>query len=202
MKIFSTSLIAACLLSAVSVSHASEGIYLGFNLGQASYDVSQSDAAAALDDGSLTSLSIDDTDSSYRWAIGYQLLRYFSLEGGYLDLGDITVNATSDGSGSLYAAGPVNSRMGVDGLFFDVKGLLPLNEQVSLYGKFGLLKWDGEVTLSNVDGSVNEDGDDTFFGIGGSYNIYDTLALNVDYTFYKLDDLDVDVFSVGIQFGY
>jgi OOP family OmpA-OmpF porin len=202
MKIFSTSLIAACLLSAVSVSHASEGIYLGFNLGQASYDVSQSDAAAALDDGSLTSLSIDDTDSSYRWAIGYQLLRYFSLEGGYLDLGDITVNATSNGSGSLYVAGPVNSRMGVDGLFFDVKGLLPLNEQVSLYGKFGLLKWDGEVTLSNVDGSVNEDGDDTFFGIGGSYNIYDTLALNVDYTFYKLDDLDVDVFSVGIQFGY
>jgi hypothetical protein len=202
MKIFSTSLIAACLLSAVSVSHASEGIYLGFNLGQASYDVSQSDAAAALDDGSLTSLSIDDTDSSYRWTIGYQLHPYFSLEGGYLDLGDITVNATSNGSGSLYVAGPVNSRMGVDGLFFDVKGLLPLNEQVSLYGKFGLLKWDGEVTLSNVDGSVNEDGDDTFFGIGGSFNIYDTLAFNVDYTFYKLDDLDVDVFSVGIQFGY
>jgi hypothetical protein len=204
MRIFSTSLIAACLLSAVSVSHASEGIYLGFNLGQASYDVSQSDAAAALDDGSLTSLSFDDTDSSYRWTIGYQLLPYLSLEGGYLDLGDITVNATSNGSGSLYVAGPVNSRAGVDGLFFDVKGLLPLNEQVSLYGKFGLLKWDGEVTLSNVDVSdtVNEDGDDTFFGIGGSFNIYDTLALNVDYTFYKLDDLDVDVFSVGIQFGY
>lgn len=203
MKIFSTSLIAACLLSAVSVSHASEGIYLGFNLGQASYDVTLNDFAV-LNDGTLTSPSLDDTDSSYRLTIGYQLLPYFSLEGGYIDFGDFSATATSDGTG-IYPTGIFSTITSTDGFFIDVKGQIPINEQFSLYGTYGLLSWKSETLLSASTGTPerNENDDnDSFFGIGGSFNIYDTLALNVDYTFYKLDELDVDVFSVGIQFGY
>lgn len=203
MKIFSTSLIAACLLSAVSVSHASEGIYLGFNLGQASYDVTLNDFAV-LNDGTLTSPGLDDTDSSYRLTIGYQLLPYFSLEGGYIDFGSFSATATSDGTG-IYPPGIFSTITSTDGFFIDVKGQIPINEQFSLYGTYGLLSWKSETLLSASTGTPerNENDDnDSFFGIGGSFNIYDTLALNVDYTFYKLDELDVDVFSVGIQFGY
>lgn len=200
MRIFSTSLIAACLLSAVSVSHASEGIYLGFNLGQASYDVTLNDFAV-LNDGSLTSPGLDDTDSSYRYTIGYQLLPYFSLEGGYVDLGNFGATATSDGAG-IYEAGIFSTITSTDGFFIDVKGQIPINEQFSLYGTYGLLSWRSETVLSASTGTLERNDNDSFFGIGGSFNIYDTLALNVDYTFYKLDELDVDVFSVGIQFGY
>ncbi len=203
MRIFSTSLIAACLLSAVSVSHASEGIYLGFNLGQASYDVTLNDFAV-LNDGSLTSPSLGDTDSSYRFTIGYQLLPYFSLEGGYVDFGSFSATATSDGTG-IYKTGIFSTITSTDGFFIDVKGQIPINEQFSLYGTYGLLSWRSETVLSPSTETLepNEhDDNDSFFGIGGSFNIYDTLALNVDYTFYKLDELDVDVFSVGIQFGY
>ena len=203
MKIFSTSLIAACLLLAVSVSHASEGIYLGFNLGQASYDVTLNDFAE-LNDGTLTSPSFDDTDSSYRLTIGYQLLPYFSLEGGYIDFGNFSATATSDGTG-IYPPGIFSTITSADGFFIDVKGQIPLNEQFSLYGTYGLLSWKSETVLSASTGILERnkyDDNDSFFGVGGSFNIYDTLALNVDYTFYKLDELDVDVFSVGIQFGY
>ncbi len=203
MRIFSTSLIAACLLSAVSVSHASEGIYLGFNLGQASYDVNLNDFAV-LNDGSLTSPGLDDTDSSYRYTIGYQLLPYFSLEGGYVDFGSFSATATSDGTG-IYKTGIFSTITSTDGFFIDVKGQIPINEQFSLYGTYGLLSWKSETVLSDKNGILERnkfDDNDSFFGIGGSFNIYDTLALNVDYTFYKLDELDVDVFSVGIQFGY
>ena len=203
MKIFSTSLIAACLLLAVSVSHASEGIYLGFNLGQASYDVTLNDFAE-LNDGTLTSPGLDDTDSSYRLTIGYQLLPYFSLEGGYIDFGNFSATATSDGTG-IYPPGIFSTITSTDGFFIDVKGQIPINEQFSLYGTYGLLSWKSETVLSASTGILerNEyDDNDSFFGIGGSFNIYDTLALNVDYTFYKLGELDVDVFSVGIQFGY
>lgn len=206
MKIFSTSLIAACLLSAVSVSHASEGIYLGFNLGQASYDVTLNDFAV-LDDGSLTSPGLNDTDSSYRFTIGYQLLPYLSLEGGYVDFGKFGATATSDGTG-IYLAGNLSTETSTDGFFIDVKGQIPINEQFSVYGTYGLLSWKSEtvLTVSSTPPTTPEhheyDDNDSFFGIGGSYNIYDTLALSVDYTFYKLDELDVDVFSLGIQFGY
>ena len=206
MKIFSTSLIAACLLLAVSVSHASEGIYLGFNLGQASYDVTLNDFAE-LNDGTLTSPSLDETDSSYRLTIGYQLLPYFSLEGGYIDFGNFSATATSDGTG-IYPPGIFSTITSTDGFFIDVKGQIPINEQFSLYGTYGLLSWESETILSLKSETVvtpernKHDDNDSFFGVGGSFNIYDTLALNVDYTFYKLDELDVDVFSVGIQFGY
>ncbi len=200
MKIFSTSLIAVCLLSAVSVSHASEGIYLGFNLGQVSYDATLNDFAV-LDDDSLTSPSLDDTDSSYRLTIGYQLLPYLSLEGGYVDFGKFSATATSDGTG-IYPDGILSTATSADGFFIDVKGQIPINKQFSLYGTYGLLSWKSKTVLSVSPVTLERNDNDSFFGIGGSFNIYDTLALSVDYTFYKLDELDVDVFSVGIQFGY
>lgn len=203
MKILQKSLVVVSLFSMVSLAQAAEGFYIGLNVGQASYDAVLDDFAF-LDDGSIISASLDDSDTSFSFTLGYQLTPNFALEGGYVDLGELTVSATSDGSGLLYAPGSVALKAAVDGLFFDVKGILPLNEQFSLYGKLGLLKWDAEVTLSDVTGSLSEstDENDTFFGVGGSFNISNTMALNLDYTKYDLDGDDVDVLSVGIQFGF
>lgn len=207
MKTFSKSLIAISVLSTASISSATEGLYFGLNIGQASYDVSLSDAAL-LDDGSLSSASLDDSDTSLSLTVGYQMTPNFSIEGGYIDLGEFSFDATSNGSGWLYPAGPVNATIETTGLFFDVKGQVPLTEKISLYGKLGLLKWDADVNVSISLGSGSEsiDDTDTFIGMGGSVILSQdeasTIALNVDYTLYELDDLDVDVFSVGIQIGY
>lgn len=203
MNIFLKSLLTVTILSAISVSHASEGLYLGFNLGRASYDLDLNDFAV-LNDDSLTSKSLTDTDSSYRFTIGYQLLPFFSLEGGYVNFGEFSATATSSGSG-IYAPGLFSTIVTTDGLFIDAKVILPINEQFSLYGTYGLLSWDSDITVRDSQGIVEEgasDDKDPFFGLGGSFNIYNNLALSVDYTFYKLEELDVDVLSVGIQFGY
>jgi len=142
--------------------------------------------------------------TSLRLALGYQINPNFSIEGGYADFGELTVNATSDGSGFLYFPGPVNLTAAADGLFFNLKGQLPLSEQFSLFGKVGFLKWDAEVTLSDSTGGLSEgvDDNDIFFGIGGSFNINNSVSLNLEYTLYTLDDLDVDVLSAGIQIGF
>lgn len=203
MKMFIKSLIAISILSVASISHASQGFYIGLDVGQATYDATLQDVAI-LDDGSITSASLDDTDTSFGLKLGYQVTPNFSLEGGYLDLGELVVNATSDGSGFLYAPGPVSFTVSADGLFFNGKGILPLNEKFSLYGKLGFLLWDIEGTLSDttVSVSASDDGNDIFYGIGGSFNITTSIALNADYMFYTLDDGDVDVLSLGIQFGF
>lgn len=205
MKVFAKTIIAVSMLSAVSVCHASEGFYIGANIGQASYDATLSDFSV-LHDGSIFSASIDDSDTSFSLTLGYQLTPNIAFEGGFIDLGELTVSANSDGSGFLYAPGPVTLKIAVDGLFFDVKGLLPLNEQFSLYGKLGLLKWSEDAVLSDVTGSlsVDDDGTDIFFGIGASFNINNSISLNADYSRYKVDEdeEDVDVLSVGIQFGF
>lgn len=204
MKIVSKSLIAICMLSAVPVSSASEGFYVGLNVGQANYDASI-DRFAFLDDDSIYSVNLEDKSASYSITLGYQLNPYFSLEGGYIDLGKLSVYAKSNGSGLSYAEGSVDLVVDVDGLFLDVKGQLPLNEYFSLYGKLGLLEWDAEATLSDLTGDLSSnsaDDNDTFFGIGVSFNSINNTTLNVDYTMYKLDDEDIDVLSLGLQFGF
>lgn len=181
-----------------SSAQADEGLYLGFNLGQSKYDAELNDFSE-LDDGSIISANLDEKDTSFSFTLGYQLTPNFSVEGGYIDLGELHLNAVSDGS-NFYSPGAVNFTVETDGLFFDVKGQLPINEQFSLYGKLGLLQWDGNASISDSTGGVSADGSDTFFGFGASFNINDSLLFNVDYTLYNLDGDDIDVIAVGVQF--
>lgn len=205
MHMLRKSIVSVSLFTIISSVQATEGFYVGFNLGQASYDVTLSDLSV-FDDGSISSASIDDGDTSFSLTLGYQLTPNIALEGGFIDLGELTANANSDGTGFLFAPGPVNFKVAVDGLFFDVKGLLPLNEQFSLYGKLGLLKWSEEGTLSDSTGSLSgdDDGTDIFFGVGASFNINHNISINADYSRYKVDEDEdnVDVLSVGIQYGF
>ena len=203
MNMLSKTIITIGLMSFALISHASEGFYAGFNYGQASWDVTLDDVAF-LDDGSIISASLDDSDTSYSLILGYQFNPNFALEGGFIDFGELNVDATSDGTGFLYAPGPVNLNASADGLFFNAKGIIPLSEMFSLYGKLGLLMWDAEVTLSDSTGRISDsdDGNDLFYGVGGSLNITRSLALNADYSLYTLDETDVDVLSIGIQYSF
>ena len=204
MKALLKSFIAISILSAALVSHASEDFYFGVNIGRVNYDVTLDDLAV-LNDGSITSVSINDRNITISLILGYQLTPNLSFEGGYVDLSNFTVNATSDGSGSGYAAGPVELKAATGGLFFDIKGQLPLNREFGLYGKFGVLKWDSKVTIpaSTLSTSSTTKADDTFFGVGVSYNVRHTiLVLNADYTFYELEGIGVDAFTVGMQLGF
>lgn len=117
-----------------------------------------------LQDGSITSASLDDSDTSISLTLGYKINPNFAIEGGYIDLGELTVNAISNGAGLLYAPGPVTVKIEADGFIFDAKGILPLNEKFSLYGKLGLLMGDEKGTLSDVTGSLSaeDDGSDIF----------------------------------------
>lgn len=203
MKTLNKTVIAIALLSSFTIIHAKEGAYIGVNLGQATYDASLDDFAF-LDDGSIIAADLDDSDTSLSITVGYQFTPNFSIEGGYIDLGELSVDAVSDGTGFLYFPGDVKLSAEVDGLFFDVKGQIPLNESFSIYGKFGLLKWDGEVTLSDATGSLSgdDDGNDTFFGAGAAFSINNNTSLNVDYSLFDLDGDDVDVLSIGIQYSF
>lgn len=192
-----------------SVSHASEGFYFGVNVGQSNYDIELNelvDSLSSISGFSVISADMDDSGTSLSFTLGYQVNPNLSFEGGYINLGEVSVDVV--GYISPYVV-DVNTVIKTDGLFFDIKGQVPINETFSIYGKFGLLKWDSDVTasvseptLGSYDASESVDDNDTFFGIGASFNMTSSMALNVDYTFYKLDDLDVDVLSLGIQVGF
>ena len=116
MKMFSKSLIVISLLSVVSVSHAAGGVYVGLNVGQSIYSSDVPDFAF-LDDGSITSVGLDDSDMGLGLMLGYQFSPYLALEGGYVDVGELSVDMSSDGTGSEYAPGKVTFKEESDGVF-------------------------------------------------------------------------------------
>ena len=204
MKMFSKSLIVISLLSVVSVSHAAEGFYVGLNVGQSIYSSDVPDFAF-LDDGSITSVGLDDSDMGLGLMLGYQFSPYLALEGGYVDVGELNVDMSSDGTGSEYAPGKVTFKEEGDGVFLDVKGILPLHEQLSLYGKIGVWNWNTDSVIADTTGSLiskSEDGSDALFGFGAAFDISNGFGMVADYTIYILDDENVNVFSLGVQYGF
>lgn len=209
MKMFSKSLIAISLLTAASVVHASEGFYLGVNVGQANYDINANEFASSIGAiSTVVSCDVDDSDTSLSFTLGYQLNPYISFEGGYINLGEFCVDTTVYENPYFI---DVNLAVETDGLFFDIKGQVPINEVFGIYGKIGFLKWESDLTataseanLGSYSTSDSIDDDDVFYGIGGSIliNKNNSVTLNIDYTLYDLDDLDVDVLSAGLQFSF
>ena len=51
-------------------------------------------------DGSVTGVSEDNSDSVYSFFAGYQLSEYLAIEGGYTDFGESTFAGTSSGGPS------------------------------------------------------------------------------------------------------
>jgi OOP family OmpA-OmpF porin len=211
---FTKSLIAISMLSTISASHASVGFYIGVNVGKAEYDITTDYGPVSdLSGNIIYSANIDDSDTSLSFTLGYQVNANLSFEGGYINLGELGYNISAYLGDPIFSDADISGTIETDGLFFDIKGQVPINEVFSVYGKFGLLKWETDMAVSayvsgygSVSGNESTDGDDVFYGIGGSFLIsadkINTIALNIDYILYELDNTDVDVLSAGIQFGF
>ena len=117
---------------------------------------------------------------------GAKIDKHFAIEGGYIDFGEaehkdfssISVDASSFG-GALRA-------------------IFPVADTVELYARIGIHAWDAE---SEVLGrSDDNDGTDLFYGIGGNLYLVDNLGLGLRYTKYDLDDLEVEVIGLNLEF--
>lgn len=133
--------------------------------------------------------------------VGYQLNSTFSVEGGYIDFGEASATAVSDGSGSFWWAGPVEAKAEADAITLGIKAALPINDNVSFHGKLGVASWDVDADAIDSWGTVSEsdDGNDLYFGIGASYDL-GKVSLDASYTQYK--DVDIDVMSIGANLKF
>lgn len=100
---------------------AQNGFYAGASIGRATIDAC---------DGVT---NCDDEDTSWKISAGWQLNPNIAFEAAWVDFGEI--------SGSI---GGLAVSAEADGWTLAAKGILPLNEQASLFGKFGMIRWDAE----------------------------------------------------------
>lgn len=167
-KLFLSSLITASLLSAPSFADEPRFGLFGA-LGQADHD--------------LPGLS----ESATSFALGgeYKFSENFALEGRYDDYGTAEYRAfgeSADISASSFGVG--------------VKGLIPLNEQFSVFAKIGFASWDLE-----ADGD-DESGSDLYYGFGAQYMATEQLGLGIDYTMMDaeiVDGIDYELSNLSVS---
>ncbi len=129
--------------------------------------------------GIIGSADVDTSGAESRTSFsvlgGYYLNENFSVEGGYTDLGDEDDTDVSVVSVSM-------------------RGSYPMNESVSLYGKFG-------IAHASVDYSGgSESNTDLTYGVGASIRVAESVNLNVSYDNFSIGDsesVDFNVIGLG-----
>lgn len=191
----------AFVLSAACPLASAAAFYGGGSFGQAKVEDYEDYVASNWDDGSIVAADFEDKDTALRIFGGADINPNFAVELGYVDLGEATTDAVSDGC-CFYAAGGVKHELSADGIDLSILGKLPVGEAGALNVRLGFLKWDGEEKISDSTGSLrgSDDGTDFFFAFGGQYRLSERFGLRGEYAMYKLDEFDVDVLSVSATF--
>ena len=198
--LLSALLIVLVSISAIPTASAQTSWYFGAGAGEAESDVSLSE----LDDGSLISGSVDDSDTGTKFFVGFRFSEKVAVEGALVDLGETSIDATSNGSGFLFAPGPASAEVDVDGINIALVGIWPVGEKVDVIGKLGFFMWDADASASNSafgSVSIDDDGTDPMFGIGGQFRVGKKVGIRVEFErFADVFDVDVDLLSVSILF--
>ena len=187
---------------------AESGMYVGGSVGSATLSKD------------LGSFRIDTESTPYRFTIGLQLYDFFALEGGYQNFGTFEDRFTLGGD-------PVDIGLKADGYTLGFTGSIPLGDRISLFGRAGAFFWDGEALINSVlygrvgaffwdedvyswedelyyDSNESAEPGDTnaYFGAGATVSLTDRLELVSDWTRYRLESTESDVFSIGFTYRF
>ena len=145
------------------------GWYVGADVGTSSND----DFVSANNDGSLSMIRSDESDTGYRVYGGYEFGPHVGVEAGYEDHGETSFTAESDGTGYSWEAGSVGTRFESDGWFAAVVGRLPLSERWTLFARLGLYSWETTETFTEPSGTTvdKNSGTDATYGAGVEYDV-------------------------------
>jgi OOP family OmpA-OmpF porin len=191
---------------AANYKASDQAMYIGLSGGQSITQADGGDISSALSNSGLapTGSSLDDTDTAWKLYLGYQFNPNFAVEGGYVDMGKFDFSSTTAG-GSL--SGELKTKNGV---FIDAVGIIPLQNNFSIFGKLGLYSVKSELSGSGAGGSVSAShttGDVTY-GIGAGYDFTRNLAARLEWErFNKVGDnrtaeADLDMVSVGVVYKF
>lgn len=179
------------------------GWYGGVDLGRSRLGMSGGDFDSALSrQGISSSSSSDRGDTAYGVNAGYRFHRNFALEGAYAHLGEFGYSATT-------ATDTIQGTYKANAYSLSAVGIMPLQDNWSVYGKAGLAHTRAELGASSASGATAVSGSShsengLLVGAGVSYDFTRTLFAKGGwdrYTRVGNDDTGkgaVDVFSVGI----
>lgn len=153
-------------------------------------------------------VSCDDSGGAYSVFGGYQFIRYFGVELGYVDLGKAGAATPSAGTTESVKA---------RGLELLGVGALPIGSRFELYAKAGVYVVDVDYACSGCTSisSLSETASDFTYGIGAIVSFSKNFGLRLQYQRYQdvgfdtaigstaiKDKGDIDAFTVGLIFRF
>ena len=160
--------------------------YVGASVGQTEIKFSTEGDAPG------TEINFDEGDNGFKVFGGFRFVKFFGVEGSYVDLGspdeDLDV--------------PVGTNLKVDLTAWDAYavGILPIGEVFEVFGKAGFIWWDADLDISGtLSASDSDSGSDPAYGVGVAFRLGKLIAIRGEYERFEIEDTDnVSLTSVGI----
>jgi OOP family OmpA-OmpF porin len=209
------SLLAISVLGICSVSsaRAETGWYVGGAIGQGIVQSGATDLNATLAAQGITAQStVNCKCTDFKLYAGYGLNGHFAIEGGYVNLGKL------DATGTFTAplpGGVFSDSIKADGWNVDVVAAAPVTENLSVYGRLGLIRASvtanivastGFFTLALPSRAISTN---AHYGAGLQYNFSRNWGIRGEWEkFNKLGDPnttgqgDIDLYSLGAIYRF
>lgn len=193
-----------CTLAAAA--HADTNFYVLGSAGVTQTSVSKGDINKLLESAGATvnSSSVDNNDTGYKFQVGYQLMKNFAVEGGYVDLGQAEFKSKTTG-------GDIKTDWEAKGWNLDAVGIVPLTDHVSLLAKFGVIqaKVEAKAHATGASDSTSASHIASIFGFGAAYAFNNNLSIRAEAESYnslgnadKTGKGDVYLFSAGVAYKF
>ena len=185
------------------------GFYVGGSIGQS--QIRFDDSTLQVAGATSSSISKDETDTTWKAFVGYRLGRHLAVEGGYADFGKFSATNTV----SAPANGSLSVSFKASGPFVDAVGILPFGD-FSLFGKAGVVysTAKGSATTTGAvvtTGNANQSSSEFNFkaGIGAGYDFTRNFGVRVELEQVfavgdkdKTGEGDIRLFTVGGVFRF
>jgi opacity protein-like surface antigen len=148
--------------------------------------------------GGATVTDQDDWKAGAKIFGGVDFNQNWGLEGGYTRFGD---------ADARYTIGAVPGTLSTKAHSFYLagKGSVPVNEQLSVFGKLGVAHNKHEVRATLASLNRDESKNEAYAGLGAQYNLNKQVALTAEYERYgKKKDIGTkaDVFTVAAKYNF
>jgi OOP family OmpA-OmpF porin len=165
------------------------GFYIGGGLGISSLDVRDFEPDYA-------DLRFEDDEFGAKLFAGYRLFKYFAVEAGYTDFGNVKV--WEGGNIQFYEEADIHVTMWSG----YAVGLIPLSAKTDLFGKLGYASWDvkNRVTSGGETEDRSSSGSDLAFGAGMNFR-FKKLGARFEGDWLEIPDTNgVFLFSVSLTY--
>ncbi len=196
------------------VGFGGESSASGLSQGQVDDNLAEIFGSVGLEVADASS-TLDDSDTGFGIAGGYQMNDHFAFEFGYVDLGTIGYRATGTVTDGVdQAAAEAFFESDADGPVVSVLGILPIGDRFSAFGRAGLslmnAKGSARLTVDGISDRASQSSQksDLMFGAGMEYALARHFAVRLAWDRYLdvatedvIGDTDADLYTLGVRMG-